>query len=130
MFAVALSEPNSFAGSLAKEIQFCPSRFAASNRLYVNNIRRMEREYSLYTLVIDNSAYREGLVDSAAFAGNYYACKDLNPFFVAFLDSAVHIDRIAYFEMRYVLLEVLTLYSVKQFCFHRLSPIGSLFYIL
>jgi hypothetical protein len=121
--AVAMRELDGLSGSLAEEIEFCPSCFSASNRLYVHNIRRMKREYSLYALVVDNSAYRESLVNPAAPAGDYCAGKDLNPLLVAFPDSAAYIYRIAYFKMRYVFLETFTFDSIQNFSFHRLSPI-------
>jgi hypothetical protein len=118
VLTVALREFDGFAGSLAKKIQFRTSCFAASNRRYIDNIRRMKREYTLYAFIIYNSAYGESFVDSTAFAGNYRSGKDLNPFFIAFFNPATHIDRIAYLEMRYVLLQILTFYSVKYLCFH------------
>ena len=72
----------------------------------------MNGEYSLYALVIYDSAHREGFVNPAASACDYRAGKYLDTLLVAFFDSAVHIDHIAYLEMRYILLEAFTISSL------------------
>jgi len=120
-----MSELDGLAGPLAEVIEFCASCFTASNRLDIHNIRRMKREDSLHTLVIYDSPHSEGFIDAATFAGDYYAGKYLNALFVAFYDSAPHIYRIAYFEMRYIFLEAFTFGSVQQFCFHRFISYNS-----
>ena len=118
VFAVAMSQSDTLAGSLAEVIQFCTPRFSASDRLDINDVRRMKQEYTLHTLVIYDTPHSEGLIDAAPFAGDYHAGEYLKTLFVAFLDSAPYVYGIAYFKMRYVLLETFTFSSVQQFCFH------------
>ena len=112
MIAVSLSQFDGLAGSLAEVVQFCPAGFAASNRLNIQNVRRMQRENPLYPFVIDDPPDRESLVDSPAFAGDYRAGKDLCSRFVAFLDSAVDVNHIADLKMRNLVLQTFALNSV------------------
>jgi len=119
VFAVALNQLDGFAGALTQVIQFCPSCFAASNRLDVSNVGRMEREDSLHALIIDDSPHREGFVDTPSLAGDYRAGKNLCPLFVAFLDAAMDVHNIAYFKVRYIFLETFTFNGIQHFGFHR-----------
>ncbi len=118
MFAVAVGEFDGLAGSLAEEIEFCASCFAASGRLDIDDIGRMKREDTLDALVGDDSADSEGFVDASASAGDYRAGKYLDAFFIAFPDSAAHIYGIAYFKMRYIFLQSFALDSVEYLGFH------------
>jgi len=102
---VSLREPDGFAGSLAKVIQFCPPCFAASDGPDIDNVGRMEREDSFDTLVIDNPPDCEVFVNASALAGDYGAGEYLRALFVAFSDTAVDIYNIAYFEVRYAFLQ-------------------------
>jgi len=107
VFAVSLSESNRLAGPLAEEIQFCTPCFAASNRLDIEYVRRMKREDSLHAFVIDDSPHRKGLVNAPPLSGDYRAGEYLNTLFVAFSDSAMNINHIAYFKMRCIFPETL-----------------------
>ena len=101
---MALSQFDRLAGPLAKVIQLGPSGLAASDRLDVDNIGRMNRKDSLHTLIAYNSPDGEHLIDAPAFAGNDRAGEHLNPLFVAFFDLAAHVYDIAYLEIGDVLL--------------------------
>jgi hypothetical protein len=78
----------------------------------------MKGEDSFHALVIDDSAHCEGFVDSASFAGDYSAGKNLCPLFAAFFNAAEDIHNIAYFKVRYAFLEVSTFNGIQQFGFH------------
>jgi len=118
VLAVPLSEPDGLAGSLAEEIQFRASCFAASNWYNIHNIGRMKWEDSLHAFVSHNSPHRESFVNAATLAGNYRAGEYLSPLFVAFLDSAVHINHVAYFKMWYIFFEAFTFDSIQHFRLH------------
>ncbi len=64
---MAMSQPDRLAGSLAEEIQFCTPCLSASNRLDIDNIRRMKREDSLYAFVAYDSPHGEGFVNPRPF---------------------------------------------------------------
>lgn len=118
VLAMSVGEFDGLSGSLSEEIEFCSSCFSASNRLDINDIRRMKREDSLYALVTHNPADGEGFVNAAAPACDYSAGKYLDAFFVGFFDSAAHIYRIAHFKMGYVFLQHFAFDAVQYFCFH------------
>ena len=124
--AVAVSQADSLAGSLAEEIQFCTPCFAASNRLDIDNIGRMKRENPFHALVIHDSPHCESLVNPPPFAGNYCAGKYLCTHFVAFPDAATDIYRIAYFEVRYFFPQTFAFNSVQHF---RFGPGRSFFFL-
>lgn len=118
MLAVPLCQLDGLAGSLTQIIQLCPSLFAASDRLDVHDVGRMYREDTLDAFVVDDSPYREALVDAPAFAGDYRACKYLRTLFVAFFNTAVNVHYIAHLEVGYTALKTLTFYGVQNFSFH------------
>lgn len=118
MLAVPMSQLDCFAASLAEIIEFCTSCFAASSRPNINHIRRMKRENPLYPLVIYDAPHREGFINPTAFAGDYCAAKYLYPLFIAFFDSAPHIDNVAYLKMWYILFETFALNSIQHLSFH------------
>jgi len=99
VLAVALSQLDSLAGSLAEIIKFCPSCPAAPDWLDVDDIGRMKREDSLHPLAAHHSPDGEHLVDASAFAGDYRAAEHLNPLLVTFLDFATDVYDIAYFKI-------------------------------
>jgi len=78
----------------------------------------MKRENPLDALVIDNSPHCERFVNASALARDYCAGKYLFALFIAFFDKAVDINNIAYFEVRYFLLEAFALNRIQYFCFH------------
>ena len=118
MVAVPLCQPDGLAGPLAEVVQFCPPCLAATDRPYVQDVRRVQRENAFHTLVIDDPPDSEALVDAPAFAGNHRAGKDLRAFLIAFLYAAVNIDYIAYLEMRDLFLQTFALNGVQKFRFH------------
>jgi hypothetical protein len=78
----------------------------------------MNREDSFDALIGYDTPDGEGFVDSATFAGDDSAGEYLDALLVAFLDFTADVDRVAYFEMRYILLEAFAFNSIKQLCFH------------
>lgn len=60
----------------------------------------MERENSFDTFVVDNAADGEVFVYAPALAGNYGACEYLSSLFVAFSNTTVDVDDIAYLKVR------------------------------
>lgn len=109
MCAVFLGQPNGFADSLSQIIQLCALGFAASKRSDVKDIRTVQREGPLHTFIVDDSADGEHLVYPPALSGNDSAGENLYPLLIAFHNPAMHIDRIAYFEMRDFFLQALAL---------------------
>jgi len=85
----------------------------------------MQGESSFNALVPNNAPNGKGLVYPATFTGNHGSRKDLNTGFIAFLNLAVHIDCVAYFEIRYLLFEAVAFYRIQNFGFHDLSPVLS-----
>lgn len=118
MITMSLGEPDGFACSLAEVVQLRTPCFSASNRPDIQNVRRVEWENPLYALVIDDTPYREVLVNTTAFAGNHRAGKYLCAGFIAFLNAAMYVNDIAYFEMGNLFLQAFALNSIQHFCFH------------
>jgi hypothetical protein len=118
VIAVPLGQLDGFARSLAQVIQLRPSCLAASDRPYIQDVGRMQREDSLDALVIDDSPDREVFVDAPAFARDYRAGKHLRALFVALFDTAVNIHYIAYLEVRDIVLETFAFNSIQYFSFH------------
>jgi len=118
MFAVPVGQSDRLASSLAEIIQLRAPCFAASNRLNINHIRRMNRKNTLHPLVADYPPHRESLINSTTFTGNHRAAKYLYALFIAFFDAAAHIYNIAYFKMRYIFFEILALNSIQYLSFH------------
>jgi len=112
MPAMPLGELYRLSGPLTKIIQLGPSFFTASNRLYVYNVGRVKGEYSLYSFIVHDSSDCKGLVNAAAFAGDYCAGKYLNAFFIAFPDFTADINHIAYFEMGRIFFQTFTFNSI------------------
>jgi hypothetical protein len=113
MLAVALSQLDGLAGSLAEIIKFGSPRLAAADRLDVDDIGRMKREDSLYSLIGYYSPDGEHLIDASAFAGDYRAGEHLNPFFVAFLDFATDVYHIAYLEIGHFFLQAFAFNGIQ-----------------
>ena len=118
MVAVALCQADGFACAIAQVIELCSSRLSASDGRYVQNVRRMKREDSLDPFMPHHPAYGEGLADSAALACDYRAVERLRAKLIALFDSALHIDDIAYLEVRNVVLQALILNGIKYFSLH------------
>jgi len=112
MVAVPLGKPDGLAGPVAQIIELGPPGLAASDRLDVEDIGRMQREDSFDALATDHSPDREVFVNAPAFAGNDRAGKYLRPLFFALFDTAVNLDDIAYLEVRDLILETLALNGV------------------
>jgi hypothetical protein len=109
---VPLGKLYGLAGSVAQVIELGPPCFAASNRLDIENIGRMQWEYALDALIGDDPPDCEVFINAPAFAGYNRAGKYLRPLLVALLNAAVYFYDIAYLEMRDLLLERLALDGV------------------
>ena len=91
-----------FPASLPQIIQLCTPCSATANRLYIHDIRAMQRKDSFHTFAAYHTPHREGFVDSAASAGDYCSGEYLDTLLIAFPDPAVHVNGIADFEVRYI----------------------------
>ena len=112
MVAVPLFEPDGLAGPVTQIIELGSPGLAASNRLDIENVGRMQREDSLDAFVTDHSPDLEVFINAPAFAGNYRAGKYLRSLFLSLFDTAVNLDDITYLEVRDFLLETLAFNGV------------------
>ena len=112
MVAVPLGELDGFSASVAQIIELGPPCFAASDRLYIDDVWRMKREDSFDALVGDDPADREVFVNAPAFAGDYRAGEYLRSLFVALFNPAVYLYKITYLEVGELVLETLALNGV------------------
>ena len=112
MVAVPLGEPDGLAGPTTQIIELGSPGLAASDRLDIEDIGRMQREDSFDALVTDHSPDREVFINTPAFAGNDRAGKYLRSLFVALFDTAVNLDDITYLEVRDLVLETLAFNGV------------------
>jgi len=78
----------------------------------------MKREDSFDTFVTYHAPNHEGFVNAAALTGNYCPGKYLGALFVALFYTAVYINDIAYFEVRYFFLQTFAFNRIQYFCFH------------
>jgi hypothetical protein len=112
MVAVPLFEPDCLAGPITQIIELGPPGLAASDRLDIYDVRRVQREDSFDALVTGESTDGEVFVNAPAFAGNHRAGKYLRSLFVAFFNTTVNLYDIAYLEVRDFILETLALNGV------------------
>jgi hypothetical protein len=112
VIAVPLGEPDGLAGPVSQVVELRPPGLAASNRLDIEDIGRMQREDSFDALVTDNSPDCEGFVNAPAFPGDDRAGKYLCSLFVALFDSAVDLDDITYLKVRDLALKTFALNGV------------------
>jgi len=111
--AVALGEPDGFSAPFPQVEKLCPSCLSASDSLYLRDIRRIQREDTLDTLVSDDPPDDESFVNSPSFTRDYGPGEYLNPLLAAFLDLAMNINGIAHFEMWNVFPEAFAFYSIQ-----------------
>ncbi|MBA7542357.1 hypothetical protein ES705_34678 [subsurface metagenome] len=107
-----LFEPDGLAGPITQIIELGSPGLAASDRLDIEDIRRVQREDSFDALVTDHSPDREVFINAPAFAGNDRAGKYLRSLFFALFDTAVNLNDITYLEVRDLVLETFTLNGV------------------
>jgi hypothetical protein len=110
--AVPLSEPYGLAGPVTQIIELGPPCLAASDRLDIDDIGRMQRENSFDALATDHSPNSEVFINAPAFAGDYRAGKDLRSLFIALFDTTVYLYDIAYLEVRDLALKTFALNGV------------------
>ena len=107
-----LFEPDGLAGPATQIIELCPPGLAASDRLDIDDVRRVQGENPFDALVSGESSDGEVFVNAPAFACNDRAGEYLSSLFVALFDTAVDLYDIAYLEVRDIFLETLALNSV------------------
>ena len=112
MVAVPLGELDGLAASVTQIIELGPPGLAASDRLDIDDVGRVQRKDSFDALVTNDSPDREVFVNATAFAGNDRAGKYLRSLFVALFNTAVNLDDITYLEMRDLVLETLAFNGV------------------
>ena len=112
MVAVPLFEPDCLTGPTTQIIELCPSGLAASDRLDIDDIRRVQGENSFDALVTGESPDGEVFVNAPASACNDCAGEYLRSLFVALFNTAVDLYDIAYLEVRDIVLETLALNGV------------------
>lgn len=110
--AVPLGEFDGLACPITQVIKLGPPGLAASDRLDIEDVGRMQRENSFDTFVTDHSPDREVFVNAPAFAGNDRAGKYLRSLFVALFNPAVYLYDIAYLEVRDLALKTFALNGV------------------
>jgi hypothetical protein len=112
MVAVPLGELDGLAGPIAQIIELGPPGLAASDRLDIEDVWRMQWEDSFDSLVSDDSPDGEGFANPTAFPGYHRAGKYLRSLLVALFDKAVNLDDITYLEVRDLSLKTLALNGV------------------
>lgn len=112
MVAVPLGELDGLAASVAQIIELGSPGLTASDRLDIDDVRRVQRKDSFDALVTNDSPDREVFVNAPAFAGNDRAGKYLRSLFVALFNTAVNLDDITYLEMGDLVLETFALNGI------------------
>ena len=112
MVAMPLFELYGLAGPITQIIELGSPGLAASDRLDIEDIRRMQREDSFDALVTDHSTDGEVFINAPSFAGNDRAGKYLRSLFLALFNTAVNLDDITYLEVRDLVLKTLAFNGV------------------
>ena len=112
MAAVPLFEPYGLTGPVTEIIELGSPGLAASDRLDIEDIGRMQGEDSFDSLVTDHSPDGEVFINAPAFAGNDRAGKYLRSLFLALFNTAVNLDDITYLEVRGFVLKTLAFNGV------------------
>jgi hypothetical protein len=68
--------------------------------IQLGDFGRVHRENSLYTFTGYDATNGEVFTGSAAATGNHNTSKNLDAFLVTFLDTGMHVDGIADFELK------------------------------
>ena len=112
MTAVPLCQTDALAGTFSEVVQLCSAGFAAAKRYNVNDVWRIEREYTLDAFVTSNASYGKCLVHSSAAACYHGSGECLDTRLDAFCDSALNIDNIADLKLRNLFFEAFTFYRI------------------
>ena len=107
-----LGELDSLAGPTTQIIEFGSPGLAASDRLDIDDVRRVQGKDTFDALVSGYSPDGEVFVNAPASARNDRAGEYLRSLFVALFDTAVNLDDIAYLEVRDLALKTLALNGV------------------
>ena len=95
----------SLTNSVTQVVQLCSANLTLTDNLYTVNDRRVQREYTLDTAAMCNTANSKGFADTAVLLCDYGAFEYLDTALVAFLDSYVYLYSITYCKCRYFLLQ-------------------------
>jgi hypothetical protein len=112
MVAVPLGELDGLAGPVTQIIELGSPGLAASDRLDIDDIGRVQRKDSFNAFVIDDTTDGEVFVNTPAFAGDDRAGKYLRSLFVAFCNTAMNLYDITYLEVRDLVLETFALNGI------------------
>ena len=112
MLTVAVRQLDGLSCSLSQVVELRSSRLAASDGLYVEDVRGMKRKDSLDTFAADYSTNGEVFIDSTTAARYDGAVEYLSADLFALFDSAVDIDNIPDLEVRDVVLQALILNGI------------------
>ncbi len=112
MIAVPLFELDGLAGPLTQVIELGSPGLAASDRLDIDDIGRVQGKDPFDALVTGESPDGEVFVYAPASACNDRTGEYLRSLFVALFNTAVNLDDIAYLEVRDIVFETLALNGV------------------
>ena len=118
MRAVPLGQLDGLARSASQVIKLGASGLAASDRLDIEYVGRVEREDPFDALAADHPPDSEGLANTPALAGDHGAAEYLRAFLLALFDSAANVNDIAYLEVRNLFLETFAFNCIQYFSFH------------
>ena len=107
-----LFEPDSLAGPTTQIVEFGSPGLAASYRLDIDDVRRVQGKDPFDALISGDSPDGEVFVNAPASACNDRAGEYLRSLFVALFNTAVNFYDIAYLEVRDIVLETLALNGV------------------
>jgi hypothetical protein len=112
VIAVPLFELDGLAGPLTQVIELGSPGLTASDRLDIDDIRRVQGKDPFDALVTGESPDGEVFVNAPASACNHRTGEYLRSLFVALFNTAVNLDDIAYLEVRDIVFETLALNGV------------------
>ncbi len=113
MRAVPLGQLDGLARPASQVIELCASGLAASDRLDIEHVGRIDRKNSFDALAASHSPDRKGFIDTSALAGNHGAAEYLRAFLFAFCDSAANVNNIADLEVRNLFLDTLAFNCIQ-----------------
>ncbi len=82
----------------------------------------MDGELAFYALTSNDTTNGKHFTNARAAAGDNNAVKDLDTFFIAFADSAMHVDDIADFKMGNTLFFGASFYQTNKILTHGYIP--------
>lgn len=98
---MSLRKTNRLTGSAAKIEQLGAAYLGASGRNDIYDIRRIERENTLNTLIANHTANSKHFVDAVSLTGNDHAREQLDTGLGTFHNTAMYINIVAHFKVRH-----------------------------